>query len=116
MHPDRTDEIEVVFRRALGVIHYALATYYRMTEEESGNAERDLYVWFHRLARRGGTRVMPVRALRVALLSAACQYGRSFRIWKLGGTFSADDQLNTLLQREPAEVAGDLEQQFRGDA
>ena len=32
---------------------------------------------------------MPVKLLRISLLSAACQYGRSFQLWKLGGEQSA---------------------------
>jgi hypothetical protein len=108
----RTDEVDAVFQRTSGVIHYALVSYYRLTDEESRNAEKDLYVWFHRLARRGGAGQMPVKVLRISLLSAACQYGRSFQIWKLGGAPSADDQFNRLLQREPSDVAGDLEQRF----
>ena len=35
---------------------------------------------------------MPVKLLRISLLSAACQYGRSFQLWKLGGEQSADTE------------------------
>jgi hypothetical protein len=52
---------------------------------------------------------MPVKLLRVSLLSAACQYGRSFQLWKLGGEQSADRDLNDILSREPDEVANDLD-------
>jgi len=52
---------------------------------------------------------MPVKLLRVSLLSAACQYGRSFQLWKLGGEQSADRDLNDILSREPDEVASDLD-------
>jgi hypothetical protein len=51
--------------------------------------------------------------LRLSLLSAACQYGRSFQLWKLGGEASADASLNDLLAREPEEVATDLDQRFQ---
>ena len=37
---------------------------------------------------------MPVKLLRISLLSAACQYGRSFQLWKLGGEQSGDADLN----------------------
>src|SRR6185436_6492530 len=79
----RPDEVESVFSRALAVIHSALVSYYRLTDEEARGAEEDLFIWFQRLSRRGGH--MPERMLRISLLSATCQYGRSFQLWKLGG-------------------------------
>jgi len=97
---------------SLDVIHSALVSYYRLTEEEARGAEEDLFTWFQRLARRGGAGNMPTKLLRISLLSAACQYGRSFQLWKLGGEQSADESLNRLLAREPDEVAGDLERGF----
>ena len=106
------DEVEAVFGRTLDVIHSALVSYYRLTEEEARGAEEDLLVWFQRLARRGGTGQMPSKLLRISLLSAACQYGRSFQLWKLGGDPSPDQNLNELLAREPDEVAGDLERRM----
>jgi hypothetical protein len=105
----RPDEVESVFGRALDVIHSALVSYYRLTEEEARGAEEDLFIWFQRLSRRGGAGQMPVKLLRVSLLSAACQYGRSFQLWKLGGEQSADRDLNDILSREPDEVASDLD-------
>ncbi len=55
---------------------------------------------------------MPVKLLRISLLSAACQYGRSFQLWKLGGEQSTDSNLNETLAREPDEVASDLDRRF----
>jgi len=110
--PRRPGEVESVFSLTLDVIHSALVTYYRLTEEEARGAEEDLYTWFQRLSRRGGAGQMPARLLRISLLSAACQYGRSFQLWKLGGEQSADRDLNDLLAREPEEVAGDIERRF----
>jgi hypothetical protein len=55
---------------------------------------------------------MPGKLLRISLLSAACQYGRSFQLWKLGGDVSSDPDLNAALSREPDEVASDLERRF----
>jgi len=55
---------------------------------------------------------MPAKLMRVSLLSAACQYGRSFQLWKLGGGQSPDSELNDLLSREPDDVATDLDQRF----
>ena len=106
------DDCRAVFEASLGVIHSALVSYYRLTEEEARGAEEDLLVWFQRLARRGGATQVPVRLLRISLLSAACQYGRSFQLWKLGGGQSIDEDLNDLLALEPDEVAGDLERRF----
>ncbi len=111
----RPDEVGSVFGRTLDVIHSALVSYYRLTEEEARGAEEDLYVWFQRLSRRGGAGQMPVTLLRISLLSAACQYGRSFQLWKLGGEECADPVLNELLSREPDEVASDLDRRFDED-
>lgn len=108
----RPDDIGAVFDRARAVIHTALVSYYRLSEDEARGAEDDLYVWFQRLARRGGVGQMPMKLLRVSLLSAACQYGRSFQLWKLGGSQSQDDDLNSLLSREPDDVANDLERRL----
>ena len=106
------DEVQSVFDRALEVIHSALVSYYRLSEEEARGAEEDLLMWFHRLGRRGGSGHMAAKMLRLSLLSAACQYGRSFQLWKLGGSASADSELNDLLAREPEEVAMDLERRL----
>ena len=56
---------------------------------------------------------MPAKLMRLSLLSAACQYGRSFQLWKLGGGQSSDEDLNEILAREPEEVATDLERRFQ---
>jgi hypothetical protein len=106
------DEVDSVFDRSLGVIHSALVSYYRLSEDEARGAEEDLRIWFERLARRGGSGQMPPKLLRISLLSAACQYGRSFQLWKLGGEQSSDDELNNALSREPDDVATDLERRF----
>jgi hypothetical protein len=111
----RPDEVESVFSRTLAVIHSALISYYRLTDEEAKGAEEDLFIWFQRLSRRGGAGQMPVKLLRISLLSAACQYGRSFQLWKLGGEQSGDTDLNELLAREPDEVASDLDRRFEED-
>ena len=108
----RPDEVESVFSRALDVIHSALVSYYRLTDEEARGAEEDLLIWFQRLSRRGGAGQMPVKLLRISLLSAACQYGRSFQLWKLGGEHSPDSNLNEILAREPDDVASDLDRRF----
>jgi hypothetical protein len=108
----RPDEVDSVFSRTLEVIHSALVSYYRLSEDEARGAEEDLYIWFQRLSRRGGAGQMPVKLLRVSLLSAACQYGRSFQLWKLGGEQSPDQELANMLAREPDDVASDLDRRF----
>lgn len=109
------DDVQAVFNGALDVIHSALLSYYRLTEEEARGAEEDLLIWFQRLSRRGGGGQMSARLLRISLLSAACQYGRSFQLWKLGGDPSPDRDLNTILSREPDDVASDLERRLEED-
>jgi hypothetical protein len=105
----RLGEVEKVFRSALESIHSALVGYYRLSDEEALEAERDLDVWFHRLVRRGGTLQARVALLRGALLLAACEYGRSFQLWKQGGSAVDDPALSAVLAREPQDIAGDLE-------
>ncbi len=111
----RPVEVESVFTRTLDVIHSALVAYYRLSDEEAKGAEEDLFIWFQRLSRRGGAGQMPIKLLRISLLSAACQYGRSFQLWKLGGEQSGDTDLNDILAREPDEVANDLDRRFEED-
>jgi hypothetical protein len=107
------DDVQSVFARTLSAIHATLVSDYRLTEEEARGAEEDLLVWFQRLSRRGGH--MPERMLRVSLLSATCQYGRSFQLWKLGGAASDDPALNALLAREPDEVAAEIDTRTEGE-
>ena len=111
----RADELESVFAAALSVIRAALVADYRLTEHEARGAEEDLRIWFQRLARRGATETTPTKVLRLSLLSAACQYGRSFQLWKLGGGQSTDAALNAVLSKEPDEVATDLDRRFDGE-
>ena len=107
------DDVQSVFARTLSAIHATLVSDYRLTEDEARGAEEDLLVWFQRLSRRGGH--MPERMLRVSLLSATCQYGRSFQLWKLGGSPSEDAALNALLAREPDEVAAEIDARRAGE-
>lgn len=103
----RFDEVDDLFERALSVIHSTLEGDYRMTEREARDAERDLRAWFHRFSRRSGAAETPVRSMRLALLFATCQYGRSFQLWKHGGE-SVDENLERVLAREPQELASEL--------
>ena len=107
--PARDDEARGVFERLQRVIRSTLVSYYLLTPEEADGAEEDLLPWFLRLARRSGASPMAPKALRLALLSAACQYGRSLQMWKLGGRRSTDPRLDDILSREPEEFAVDLQ-------
>ena len=108
----RAVEVDEIFRKALPIIRSALVGYYRLSEDEAAEAEKDLDVWFARLARRGGSGQMPVKALRISLLSAACQYGHSFQLWKVGGAPTRDVTMNAVLTREPLDVASELATRF----
>jgi hypothetical protein len=103
----RAEEVNDLYERALPVIHSTLETDYRMTQREARDAEHDLFVWFHRFARRNGLTATPIRSLRLPLLVAACQYGRSFQLWKHGGE-DLDESLERVLAREPHELASEL--------
>jgi hypothetical protein len=107
--PVRDDEAREVFARLQAIIRATLLQEYRLTDDEASGAEEDLLVWFLRLSRRSSGPQMPLRSLRLALLSAACQYGRSLQMWKLGGKRSRDAELNRVLSREPEEIAMDLD-------
>jgi hypothetical protein len=110
--PVQDDEAREVFARLQCVIRTTLLTYYQLTPDEAQGAEEDLLVWFLRLARRGGgPQTSHERSLRLALLSAACQYGRSLQLWKLGGR-RADPELREVLSREPEELALHLARGF----
>lgn len=107
--------MDELFERALPVIHSTLESYYRLSEREAREAEQDLYIWFHRFSRRTGQVETPVRSLRLSLLLAACQYGRSFQLWK-HGPGEPDDSLVQVLAREPKELASELVARLDGES
>ena len=56
---------------------------------------------------------MPAKMLRISLLSAACQYGRSFQLWKLGGRSSLRTRGSTTCSPgSRTEIATDLDRRF----
>lgn len=103
----RAEEVNDLFERALPVIHSTLEGYYRLSQREARDAEHDLFVWFHRYSRRIGNAQTPVRSMRLSLLLAACQYGRSLQLWKREGT-ATDESLTRALEREPRDLASEL--------
>ena len=62
----RAEEVNDLFERALPVIHSTLEGYYRLSQREARDAEHDLFVWFHRYARRVGNAEVPVRSMKLS--------------------------------------------------
>jgi hypothetical protein len=104
-------DVLAVFERALPLVRTALREAYALEEDPAREAEQDLRLWFQRLGRRGGSSPMPAAEMREALLVAACQYGRSYQTWRLGGQ-NADPDLAAMLARDPRDVALELEREF----
>lgn len=99
-------EVEKVFQETLGLIHIALVSHYQLSEQEATELEKDLFVWFRRFCYRPGP---SVRENRPYLLVACCQFAREYQKYVVGtGMRDSDDRLNTLLGREPADVAHDF--------
>ena len=94
------------------MIRFALTSFYKLTEEEARGAEEDLRQWFGRLVRRSGGASEAARLLRTSLVSAACQYGRSFQLWKSRSGGPIDSELRKTLSREPEEVSESLHRHF----
>lgn len=99
-------EVESVFQETLGLIHIALVSHYQMSEQEAQELEKDLFVWFRRFCYRPGA---SVRDNRPFLLVACCQFAREYQKYVVGtGVRESDDRLNSILEREPADVAHDF--------
>ncbi len=99
-------EVENVFQETLGLIHIALVTHYQLSEQEATELEKDLFVWFRRFCYRPGA---SVRENRPFLLVACCQFAREYQKYIVGsGIRQTDDKLQSLLDREPADVAHDF--------
>ncbi|PYQ36959.1 MAG: hypothetical protein DMF54_11335 [Acidobacteria bacterium] len=103
----RNDRVDDLFERALPVIHSAFENHYRLSEQESREAEKNLSMWFHRFVRRTGLSHTSARSLTLSLLIAACQYARSFQIWKHQNE-PTDEALARVLSREPCDLAAEL--------
>jgi len=99
-------EVEKVFQETLGLIHIALVSHYQLSDQEATELEKDLFVWFRRFCYRPGA---SVRENRPYLLVACCQFAREYQKYVVGtGMRDSDDRLNSLLEREPADVAHDF--------
>ena len=76
------DDILLVLDESLPVIRAALVHYYGYEPSEAEAFNDTLAVWFHRVIRRAGNRVLSARELREQLLFVACKYARAFRLAK----------------------------------
>src|SRR5215510_2155283 len=103
-HEDEFErEIETVFRETLGLIHIALVSHYQLKEQEATELEKDLFVWFRRFCYRPGA---SIRENRPFLLVACCQFAREYQRYVVdSGVRSADAKLESILKREPSDVA-----------
>ena len=99
-------DVELVFQETLGLVHTALVSHYQLSEQEATELEKDLFVWFRRFCFRPGA---SIRENRPFLLVACCQFAREYQKYVVGtGVRSSDEKLNSLLDREPADVAHDF--------
>lgn len=99
-------EIHAVFQETLGLIHIALVSHYRLGEPEATELEKDLFVWFRRFCFRPGA---SPRENRPYLLVACCQFAREYQRYLVGnGVRESDAKLQSLLEREPIDVAHDF--------
>lgn len=99
-------DVQRVFQETLGLIHIALVSHYRLLEQEATELEKDLFVWFRRFCYRPGA---SPRENRPFLLVACCQFAREYQKYVVGtGVRTSDSQLDTILSREPADVAHDF--------
>jgi hypothetical protein len=102
-------EVRAVFQDTLGLIHIALVAHYGLVDAEATELEKDLYLWFVRFCLRPGSK--SPREARSYLLVACCQFAREYQNYLVGtGERQANPRLESLLSREPADVASD----FRG--
>jgi hypothetical protein len=103
----REEQARLVFQETLGLIHIALVTHYGLGESEATELEKDLYLWFTRFCSRPGS--SSAKESRPFLLVACCQFAREYQTYLVGtGARASDEQLNSLLEREPADVARDF--------
>lgn len=110
----RPDIVGLIFNRNLPIVRSALAAYHPLGEAAAAAAEQDLEVWFRRLARRSAAN-RSAKSLRRSLLFAACHYGRSLQVGRLGG-LSRDESMNGVLMIAPQEPASDLAQCFEEES
>ena len=100
-------DVKAIFQDTLGLIRIALVTHYGLEEVEAAELEKDLSLWFLRFCMRPGN--SSARESRPFLLVACCQFAREYQKYVIGaGVRQSDKRLETLLGREPSDVAQDF--------
>jgi len=104
----RDEDVAAVFGRARGAIRSTLEAQYFVPEEDAQEIELSLYEWFHRFSRRPGTS-SPVATLRPTLFRMTCKAAQDYWLWKHHGGRITDDTIRFALNRDPEEIAIELE-------
>jgi len=108
----REAEVAAVFGRARPVIRVALESNYLVPEEDAEQLEASLYKWFSRFSRRPDTQ-RSVASLRPSLFRMTCKAAQDYWIWKHHGGRVTDDGIRSALNRDPEEIAIELEGRFK---
>ncbi len=104
----RDSEVLAVFGQARSLIRTALETHYRVPADDADEIELSLYAWFHRFSRRPDAQ-RPVASLRPNLFRMTCKAAQDYWLWKHHGGRITDDGVRSALNRDPEEVAIELE-------
>jgi hypothetical protein len=104
----RDQEITAVFGRARAVIRVALETHYLVPVGDADEIEQSLYAWFHRFSRRPDSQ-LSVEALRPNLFRMTCKAAQDYWLWKHHGGRITNDGVRLALNRDPEELAIELE-------
>ena len=100
-----SDVVYLALDESLPFIHTTLVSYYGFTEPEAEAFKDTLAIWFHRVARRAGTRAVDPAEMREQLLFVACKYARAFQLAKTRSGVEIADHFGGSLQTPPEEVA-----------
>jgi hypothetical protein len=93
------------------LIESTLVSAYGVPKEEAARLQQELFLWFHRLARRPGTS-LSVQALRTHLLSMTCKVGHVFWMAKSGARKTENEKVKRTLALGPDIIASELEKQI----
>ena len=110
--PRREEEVAAVFGRALPVIRTALESNYLVPTEDANQLQESLYEWFSRFSRRPDTQ-RSVASLRPSLFRMTCKAAQDYWMWRHHGGRVTDDGVRFALNRDPEEIAIELESRFR---
>ncbi len=104
---DFEEQVRIVFRESLGLVHSTFVTQYRMEESEARRLENDLSTWFEKFCRRPG--LPPPRDCRHNLIVMACVFARGHQRHRIEiGAVEPDEWLDAVLRREPVEIAREV--------